>query len=142
MRVLKAGAAYFALVFAAGVVLGVVRELWLKPRIGAPAAEIAEVPLMVGLSMLAAVLVVRRLGRGLGVARRLAIGAIALVLLIASELVLMKLVRGQSHDAYLASRDTVAFGAYLVGLALFALMPALVTGAIGSRRYRRVRAAR
>ena len=37
----------------------------------------------------------------------------------------------------LEARRVLAFDAYLVGLVLFALMPALLNGAMGSRRYRR-----
>ena len=137
MRLIKAGVSYFALVFAAGFVLGVVRKLLVEPLIGARAAEVAEVPLMVGLSMLAAWFVVRRYCRGWRRGRRLVVGAIALVLLVASEAALVGLVRGQTLERYLASRDALAFDVYLVGLVLFALMPALVNGAMGARRYRR-----
>jgi hypothetical protein len=137
MRLFKAGVSYFALVFAAGVVLGVGRKLFLEPLIGAQAAEVAEVPVMIGLSMLAAWFVVRRYCRGWRRGRRLAVGAIALLLLIASEAALVGLVRGQTLERYLATRDVLAFDVYLVGLALVALMPALVNGAMGARRYRR-----
>jgi hypothetical protein len=137
MRLLRAGVLYFALVFAAGFVLGVARTLLLEPRVGARAAEVAEVPVMVGLSILAAWFVVRRYCRGWGRGRRLAVGGIALLLLVACEAAMVGLVRGQTLERYLASRDVLAFDVYLVGLALFTLMPALVNGAMGSKRYRR-----
>jgi len=44
-----AGAAaleYVARVFGAGFVLGIVRELWVRPRVGVRAAELLELPLM------------------------------------------------------------------------------------------------
>jgi hypothetical protein len=50
---LKAGAVYFALVFAAGFVLGTVRTLWVVPRLGVRTAELAEAPIMFGVSILA-----------------------------------------------------------------------------------------
>jgi hypothetical protein len=137
MRLLKAGVSYFALVFAAGFILGVVRRFLVEPMIGTRAAEVAEVPVMVGLSMLAAWFVVRYYCRGLGRGWRLAVGAIALLLLAASEAALVVLVRGQTLERYLATRDVLAFDVYLAGLLLFALMPAVVNGAMGSRRYRR-----
>ena len=137
MRLLKASVSYFALVFAAGFALGVLRKLLLEPLIGARGAEVAEVPVMVGLSILAAWFVVRHYCRGWGRGRRLVVGLIALLLLAACELALVGVVRGQTLERYLATRDVLAFDVYLVGLALFALMPALVNGAMGSRRYRR-----
>ena len=139
MRLLKAGVSYFALVFAAGFVLGVVRKLFVEPLIGARGAEVAEVPVMVGLSMLAAWYVVRRYCRGWSRIKRLAIGAIGLALLVLCEIALVRLATGMTLGRYVASRDVLAFDVYLVGLTLFALMPALVNGAMGARRYRRHR---
>ena len=138
MRVLRAGLSYFALVLTSSVGLGLVRRIVLEPRIGARVAEVAEVPVMVGLSMLAAWFVVRHYCRGCGRGRRLAVGAIAMALLVASEIALVSLASGRTLDRYLTSQDVLAFDAlHLAGLALFALMPALVNGAMGSRRYRR-----
>ena len=137
MRLLKASVTYFALVFAAGFVLGLVRTFLVEPMIGARAAEVAEVPVMVGLSVLAAWFVVRHYCRGWGRGRRLVVGAIALLLLLASEAAVVVLVRGQTLERYVTTRDVLAFDVYLAGLVLFALMPAVVNGAMGSRRYRR-----
>ena len=92
---------------------------------------------MVGLSVLAAWFVVRRYCRGWRRGRRLVVGAIALVLLVASEAALVGLVRGQTLERYMVSRDVLAFDLHLAGLVLFGLMPALVNGAMGARRYRR-----
>jgi hypothetical protein len=50
---LKAGVLYFALVFAAGFVLGTVRTLWAVPRLGVRTAELIELPTMLGVSVLA-----------------------------------------------------------------------------------------
>jgi hypothetical protein len=51
---LKAGVVYFALVFGAGFVLGTIRTLWVAPRVGVRTAELAEAPMMFGISILAA----------------------------------------------------------------------------------------
>jgi hypothetical protein len=45
IQVLKAGVLYFALVFAAGFVLGPVRILWVVPRFGTRMAELMEIPI-------------------------------------------------------------------------------------------------
>ena len=125
-RLLKAAAVYFLLVFAAGVVLGVLRERWVKDMIGARAAEVAEVPLMIGLSALAAIWVVGRYGLRHQRSKRLAVGLLALALLLVAELTVVLALRGMTLDQYLASRDPTSFAAYLVGLLFFAVMPAVV----------------
>jgi hypothetical protein len=137
MRVLKAAGAYFALVFAAGVALGVLREVWVKGMIGPRAAEMAELPVMIGVSALAAFWVVRKFRVRMNVGPRLAVGAIALVFLLAAELAVVFFVRGQSIEAYLDSRDPTALTAYGLALILFALMPAVVSGELGARIRRR-----
>lgn len=51
---LKAGVLYFIVVFAAGLVLGTIRTLWVVPRLGVRTAELMEAPIMFGISILAA----------------------------------------------------------------------------------------
>ncbi|MEJ2008058.1 MAG: hypothetical protein P8Z30_07880 [Acidobacteriota bacterium] len=60
MQALKAGALYFALVFGAGFVLGIVRVLWVVPRVGTRTAELMETPFMLLAIIAAAWWVVRR----------------------------------------------------------------------------------
>lgn len=50
MRIVKLGVAYFGIVFSIGFLLGVVRVLWLVPRLGERYAELIETPFMVGFS--------------------------------------------------------------------------------------------
>jgi predicted MFS family arabinose efflux permease len=64
MRVLKAAATYFVLVFGAGFVLGAIRVTWIVPRIGARAAVLLETPLVLAVSVLAALWRNRRLAAG------------------------------------------------------------------------------
>jgi hypothetical protein len=45
-RILKAAAAYFALVFGTGFVLGTIRVLWVVPQLGLRNAELLEQPIM------------------------------------------------------------------------------------------------
>jgi hypothetical protein len=46
--VVKAGALYFAVVFAAGFALGAIRTRWVAPRAGTRMAELMEAPIMLG----------------------------------------------------------------------------------------------
>lgn len=61
MQILKAGTLYFALAFGAGFVLVSIRLLWRVPRFGTRAAELAEAPMMLVVTILAARWVARRL---------------------------------------------------------------------------------
>ena len=76
--------------------------------------------------MLAARWIVRRLAVPFTPSRRLAIGLIALGLLLAAECMVVLWLQGLTMGAYLASRDPVAGTVYLVMLGVFALMPLLV----------------
>jgi hypothetical protein len=126
MHILKAGALYFALVFAAGFALGTIRLLWIVPSLGTRVAELLEAPLMLGVSFLAARWVARRLRLPPVTATRLGTGFIALALLLAAEFGVVLLLRGLTLREYFASRDPVAGTVYLVSLLLFALIPLLV----------------
>ena len=85
---LKAGAVYFALVFAAGFVLGTIRTLWIVPRLGVRTAEVTEAPIMFGISILAARWVVRHVQVSPLRSKRLAMGYIALGLMLVAEFTL------------------------------------------------------
>lgn len=114
---------YFALVFGAGFLLGVVRVLVLEPRVGERAAELAEMPVMLTVSWLAAGFVCRRYRASLNTGGRAAIvGLMALLLLVLAETLLVA-VQGRNLYEYIATRDPVAGSAYLVALGLFAAMP-------------------
>jgi|SRR5579864_2283464 len=129
MRILKAGALYFALVFGVGFVLGTARVLWIVPRLGTRAAELAESPVMLIVSFFAARWVVRRLaGRGeaLTTLMRLGVGLVALGLLVAAELLFVLRLRGLTIGEYAASRDPLLGTVYLASLTAFAVMPLLV----------------
>ena len=124
MRVLKAGSGYFALVFAVGFVMGVIRISFFVPALGVRWAELLELPVMVFASFVAARFFVRRYGP-FSAARRLAIGMLALALLVSAELALT-VALGQSIGDYVAGRDPVSGAAYLVSLLIFAALPLIV----------------
>ena len=127
-KILKAGALYFALVFAAGFVLGIIRTLWIVPHLGTRKAELMEAPIMFAITVLAARWVVRRLAIRASFPARLAVGLIALGLLLLTEFTAVLWIRGLTIAEYLAGRDPVAGTVYVVLLAAFALMPSLGIG--------------
>lgn len=114
---------YVARVFGAGFVLGIARELWIRPRVGVRAAELLELPLMLVAVILAARAIDRRWLAASGARTRAAVGLAALVLLLTAEVVLGMMLRGLSVRDALLARDPVSGTAYYVSLALFALMP-------------------
>lgn len=126
MRIFAAAAAYFALVFGVGFLLGPVRILLLVPRVGERAAELMELPVMLAVSVVAARFVVRRFRLARPAAVRLPVGGIALLLLLSAEFTLVVWLRGLSLGEYFATRDPVSGTAYYATLALFALLPWLL----------------
>ena len=103
MRTLQAGAIYFLLVFAVGWVLGPIRELWLVPHLGRTMGSLLEAPLIVMIAMiLAAGWVLRRLNVPYALNARLAVGLVALGILLVAELTGVRWVRGISIQEYLA----------------------------------------
>ncbi len=126
MQLLKTGSLYFVLVFAAGFVLGTVRVLWLVPRLGERTAELIETPIMLLVIIIAARWVVRRLAVPHVPSKRLAVGMIALALLLTAELTFVLSLRGLSIAEYIAARDPVSGVVYLVMLGVFAAMPLIV----------------
>lgn len=83
-----AGAVYFAIVFAAGFLLGTVRTLLVAPYLGEVTATILEVPIMLAAAWLACGWVLRRFPVRPRTLDRIAMGTIALALLLAAEALL------------------------------------------------------
>ncbi|MBL8274273.1 MAG: hypothetical protein JNJ74_10695 [Xanthomonadales bacterium] len=130
---LGAALAYFGLVFGAGFALGVLRTLFVVPRLGARAAELLEMPLM----LLVIVLAARWIVRHRVVAQRTGgawwVGLLALALLLGAEIALAAGLRGLTPAQALFDRDPVAGIAYALALLAYAVMPALMA----SRAHRR-----
>jgi len=125
IQILKAGALYFALVFGAGFVLGIIRVLWVVPAFGNRTAELWEMPIMFAVIVLAARWIVRRLAVPHEPASRLAVGFVALSLLLTVEFTVVLWLQGLTMQEYIASRDRISGAAYLVMLGVFAVMPLL-----------------
>jgi hypothetical protein len=125
-RTAKAALLYFALVFAAGFVLGPLRIVWLVPRVGQRWAELMELPIMLAVIVLAARFVVVRLAVPPDAAVRLAMGGVALTLLLAVEFTVVLWLQGLTVPAYFAQRDPVSGTAYYLSVAVFGVLPWLL----------------
>ena len=130
---LGAALAYFGLVFGAGFVLGVLRTLFVVPRIGARAAELLEMPLMLLVIVLAARWIVRHRVVAQRTSGAWRVGLLALALLLGAEIALAAGLRGLTPAQALFDRDPVAGIAYALALLAYAVMPALMA----SRAHRR-----
>lgn len=117
---------YFALVFGAGFLLGILRVFWLAPVLGARAAELAETPVMLIVIFFAARWIAKRFAAPSSATVRLGIGLIALVCLLAVEFTVVLWLQGITIRESIANRDPVSGAVYAASLILFALMPLLV----------------
>jgi hypothetical protein len=129
---LKAGAVYFALVFLAGFILGVVRTLLIEPVVGETSAVLLELPFMLTVSWIVCRWILKRIHVHGNVGARLFMGAAALVLLLAAEaglsLTLAELSLQQHFGLYLKPAAQLGLLAQIV----FALIP-LIQLKIGGR---------
>lgn len=119
---LKGALAYFAVVFGAGFLLGTARVQVVVPLLGTRLAELIELPVMLLVTIVSAKWIVLRLSVNSGFPR-LAMGSLALVLLLITEFTLVLWLRGLTIKDYLGSLDPVTGTAYYLTLALFAVMP-------------------
>jgi hypothetical protein len=126
MKILTAGVCYFALVFSAGFILGIIRTLFLIPLTGTRNAELLEMPIMFAVTIFAARWIVRRFTIPYKIFDRLSFGFIALALLLSVEFTLVLWLRGISISEYFATRDPVSGAVYYAALLVFALMPVFV----------------
>ncbi len=132
-RIIKAGLAYFAIVFGAGFMLGALRVPFLVPRVGERIAELIEMPFMFVVVVLSARFIVRRFALPATTFTRLSVGFLALGLLLVAEILLAVAIQKQSLGDYIASRDPVSGSVFLLMLVLFALMP-LIIARVPSRK--------
>ena len=124
----KAGVLYFAVVFAIAFALGTVRVLWLAPKVGARAAELAEMPLLFAFFVVAARQIVRRLAVPPVPGARLAMGAVGLMLALAIDFTMVLQLRGLSLEMYFETLDPVSGSAYYALLGIFAITPYFLGG--------------
>lgn len=118
------GLRYYAIVFAVAFAMGIARTLVIAPRLGATAAVLLEVPVIVAVSWAVWRRLIRQ--RSLTMPQRAVVGATALLLTMASEVVLARLLRGQTAMDWLSDVVTPLGMIGLAGQIAFALIPMLV----------------
>ena len=121
-KALQAGAAYFAVAFVAGFVLGTARALFLAPRVGETIAVAVEVPVILLVSWLACGRLLARYGVE-SAGARMAMGMTAFILLMAAELGLSIIGFGRSLTDHLAAYRQPAAALGLAAQIVFAALP-------------------
>ena len=121
--ILKSAITYFLLVFGTGFTLGVIRTLWVTPRLGVRYAELLEGPFMLLAIYLAAGWIVKRLPLSSTPRTRIAVGFIALGFTLMAEVLTGLLMQGLSLKGVITQHDPVSGSAFLVLLLIFAMMP-------------------
>ena len=129
---MKAGAAYFAIVFALGFVLGTARILLLEPAVGEYAATAIEVPVMLAASWIACGRILAWFEVPAGHLHRGLMGPIAFVLLMAGELGVSILLLDRSFSEHWAGYREALKQIGLAAQLIFAAMPMLRGQAIPS----------
>jgi ABC-type uncharacterized transport system permease subunit len=119
----KAGLVYFAIVYAAGFGLGTLRVLVVAPALGAFAAVLVELPIMLAVSWITCGLVLKRLA--VPKDARLTMAATALVLLLLAEISTGVFAFGQTPADAIARMLAADNRLGLLGQLLFAAFPLL-----------------
>ena len=120
---IRAGILYFAIVFAAGFLLGALRVTVLVPLIGELPAVALELPIILFISWTACLRLVAQFSVPAMASHRAAMGALAFGLLMLAELGLSVLVFDRSGAEYLAHLLTAPGLLGLAGQIVFAFMP-------------------
>ena len=138
MRALRAGVAYFALVFALGFAFGTVRTLLLArfPEISRFAAVLVELPVILMASWSICRHVVRRLAVPDTWRERAVMGASAFVLTMLAETALGAFLGGETLVGHFALYREPAHALGLAGQAAFGLLPLIAGSDAGPSRNR------
>ncbi len=124
-RAITAGLLYFLAVFAIGFALGTLRVLVIIPRIGALAAVLVELLVMLALAWPICGALIRRCAVPPRPAPRLAMGAVAFGVLMVAELAMAVWLFGRTPQQHWASYRGVAEQLGLAGQLAFAVFPLL-----------------
>lgn len=99
----RAGATYFAALFALGFLLGSLRELAISQGLPRTPLVLAEIPLMLAFAWMASGWCCQRFGVPLAIGQRLGMGLVMLILLRLAETGVGVMLMGHSLKAQLAS---------------------------------------
>jgi len=124
---LRAGFVYFALVFAAGFVLGAIRIFFIVPRFAPSLAVLIELPVILAICWFAAKWTVEQFAVPAIAADRLAMGAIAFAFLMLAETILATVGFGRTFAGFLKILATPEGTIGLAGQMFFALFPYLLS---------------
>jgi len=124
-RTLAAAAAYFVIVFGLAFLLGVVRTIFIAPRVGDLAAVLIETPVILLISWRAAHWSIRQFSVPAGVSDRLGMGLVAFLLLMTVETALSRLLFDRSFAQQFAAYSTPAGAIGLAAQTIFGLIPLL-----------------
>ncbi|WP_147291745.1 hypothetical protein [Sphingorhabdus pulchriflava] len=124
-KAIRAGLAYFALVFAVAFLLGTVRTLWIAPALGATNAVLVELPVMLAVSWFIARWLVPREAIN-SAAEQLTMGVTAFATLMFAERGLAVLLLDQSADLWFRELFGIPGILGLLGQIGFGAMPLLV----------------
>lgn len=126
LTIVKSALLYFALVFGSGFALGMIRVPWLVPRFGARVAELIEMPVMLMITYFAARWIVKRPSAPATRGGRIAVGLLALGVVLMTEFSVVLWLQGITIRDALANRDPISGTAYALSLLVFALMPLIL----------------
>jgi len=124
-RAVQAGITYFAVVFAAGFVLGTARVILLAPRLGELLATVLELPFMLAISWFACGKLIARFQIPPRTEPRLTMGAVAFALLMLAEVLLSVTLFNRSLNEFADALTTSTGLLGLGGQVLFGLMPVI-----------------
>lgn len=124
-RSILAGGVYFVVIFAAGFMLGAVRELFLMPLLGKSLAVVFELPIILGLAWLVCRWLIERLDVPETTVCRLLMGGTAFVLLMIAEFGVSALVFGRNPLQHILAYSEPVELLGLAGQLLFAAFPLL-----------------
>lgn len=124
-RTLGAGALYSLVVFAAGLVLGVIRVMWVARLAGEAVSLALEAPIILALAWYACGWAAERMEVSPRFFERLAMGGVALAMLIGAEAAIAVFGKGRSIAEYFGdyARSAILLG--LLAQLAFAVFPLL-----------------
>ncbi|MDX2307634.1 MAG: hypothetical protein NW216_05290 [Hyphomicrobium sp.] len=127
------GILYFSLVFGAGFILGTIRVLFLAPVLGAMAATLLEIPIILAVSWVACRWIIQRFHVPPSAVDRVVMGAVAFACLMVAEFGLAIVAFGRTLVDHLATYQTASGLAGLVAQVIFATLPVVHLKIEGSR---------